>query len=121
MTITQFLSNPDDQALFKFNLIQLLDMNKPTICPAGVFCLEGVNSDTINIESVRSPKICNPGTYCIAGSSTPAGQLCPAGYYCPTGSSSPVPNSPGSSTGFSGNVIEGSCSPNYFSNQYASS
>lgn len=120
LNISAYFSDSDDQRLFKFYLVQLLDVKKPTQCRAGVYCLEGITNDTVNTLSVRSGKLCNPGTYCVAGSSTPGGQLCPPGYHCPSGSSSPVANSPGTSTGFLGNVIDTNCPPNYFSNQNAS-
>lgn len=115
-----YLADEADQELFDFFLTQLLDMKMPTICQSGVFCLEGVAVDTIDDTLVRVAKICNPGTYCIEGSSTPAGILCPSGYHCPTGSTEPTPNDPGTSTGFEGNVVEGPCSPNTFTNQEAS-
>lgn len=118
--ISNFFSDLNDQDLFNFFLTQLLNLKKPTICKAGVFCLEGVVNDTVILNSVRSGKTCNPGTFCKEGSNTPAGELCPSGFHCPAGSSDPTPNSPGTSTGFSGNVFEGQCSPNYYSNQNAS-
>ena len=119
-SILSYFSTNEDQSLFYFNLVQVTSMQKPAVCKSGVYCLEGIISDNINTKSVRSARICNPGTYCPSGTSTPAGQICPSGYHCPAGSSAPIPNSPGTSTSFSGNVIEGQCSPNYFTNQNAS-
>lgn len=114
------LTTLQNKETLSFYVFQLLNLNKPSICKAGVFCLEGVTIDAVIENVVRSAKTCNPGTYCESGSSTPAGQLCPSGYHCPSGSSAPIENSPGTSTGFSGNVFEGSCAPNFYTNQNSS-
>ena len=120
LDVPSFFPDISDQDVFNFYLTQLLYMSMPSLCKAGVFCLEGAATDEVDPTLVRVGKLCNPGTYCPEGSSTPAGQLCPAGYHCPPGSSTPLENAPGTSTGFSGNVIAGPCAPNYFSNSNAS-
>ena len=120
LDVPSFFPDISDQDLFNFYLTQLLYMDRPSICKSGVFCLEGAATDEVDPTLVRVGKLCNSGTYCPEGSSTPAGQLCPAGYHCPPGSSTPLENAPGTSTGFSGNVIAGPCAPNYFSNSNAS-
>jgi hypothetical protein len=99
------------------------------LCPAGLLCLEGVNSfyvaakdsasttmaarrlqETIGPRGRRlasptagfgsAPFSCPAGSYCPAGSDSVIGTgLCPVGYYCPLETQYPLPARPGTFTG----------------------
>jgi hypothetical protein len=100
---------PSDKENLDLWLGQLTDSTMAEICPAGVFCLQGVASSVAG-EDITTPYVCNAGTYCQPGASTPAGTaLCPKGYYCHKGASEPTPTEQGYAAPVLGSVEQSVC------------
>ena len=63
---------------------QMYTKDGPEICPGGLLCVEGVNTETYSDWYITTPFGCPTGSYCLPGASTVIGSgLCPVGFYCP--------------------------------------
>ncbi len=88
---------------------------KQTVCPGGMFCLQGTASQVNDSYLSLAPYVCPSGTFCKQGSSSAIGTgYCPAGYYCPSGAENPIETDPGYFTSRVGAVEEIKCYPGYY-------
>ena len=91
----------------------------PKICPGGLLCLEGVNTDDVSDYYITTPFFCPTGSYCLKGANTVIGTgLCPIGFYCPPRTEIPIPTPPGTYSGNYGATSSTECQPGTFQLEY---
>jgi hypothetical protein len=103
------------RALIAFYARMMYTTHQADLCPGGLLCLDGVNTDEPGGDLASTPYLCPSGSYCLAGSDSVIGTaLCPIGYYCPPQTTYPRPARPGFFTGNFGAVDAQACPPGTF-------
>ena len=110
----RYVDRRHSKVLHRF-IRQMYTSDAPKICPGGLLCLEGVNTDEEGEYYVTSVFECPIGSYCLPGAQTVIGSgLCPIGYFCPRKTEIPEQTPPGSYSGNFGATNYTLCQPGSF-------